>query len=106
MVSYDLMDAIKTPPDERVFQHYIDSAGEAVEAFAGKVTQVTTIALDAIAGDGRLNPVCTLQHDGSLKQTTLCIAFTGVWDGPVAPGGRTSAVQLLPERLDAGTRPS
>ena len=63
MVSYDLMDAIKTPPDERVFQHYIDSAGEAVEAFAGKVTQVTTIALDAVAGERRLNPVCTLQHD-------------------------------------------
>ncbi len=44
MVSYDLMDAIKTPPDERVFQHYIDSAGEAVEAFADKVTQVITTA--------------------------------------------------------------
>ena len=47
MVSYDLMDAIKTPPDERVFQHYIDSAGEAVEAFADKVAQVITTTLCA-----------------------------------------------------------
>ncbi len=48
MVSYDLMDAIKTPPDERVFQHYVDSAGEAVEAFADKVTQVHIASMDAI----------------------------------------------------------
>ena len=43
MVSYDLMDAIKTPPAERVFQHYVNSAGEAVEAFADKVTQVRSL---------------------------------------------------------------
>lgn len=45
MVSYDLMDAIKCPPDARVFQHYIDSAGEAVDAFADKVTQVSILLL-------------------------------------------------------------
>lgn len=44
MVSYDLMDAIKAPPDEIVFQHYIDSAGEAVEAFAEKVTQARNLS--------------------------------------------------------------
>ena len=43
MVSYDLMDAIKTPPVESVFQHYVNSAGEAVEAFADKVIQVTSL---------------------------------------------------------------
>ena len=63
MVSYDLMDAIKTPPDERVFQHYIYSAGEAVEAFACKVTQVITTALDGTVGDRKFTPLCTLQHD-------------------------------------------
>ena len=45
MVSYDLMDAIKCPPDARVFQHYIDSAGEAVNAFADMVTQVSLVLL-------------------------------------------------------------
>ena len=43
MVSYDLMDAIKTPPVESVFQHYVNSAGEAVEAFADKVVQVRSL---------------------------------------------------------------
>ena len=51
MVSYDLMDAMKSSPDERVFQHYVDSAGEAVEAFADKVIQVITAPLDALFCD-------------------------------------------------------
>ena len=61
MVSYDLMDAIKTPPDESVFQHYIDSAGEAVEAFADKLAQVTSAPLDAIKVP-RESPCCAHQY--------------------------------------------
>lgn len=45
MVSYDLMDAIKMPPVESVFQHYVNSAGEAVEAFADKVVQVRSLCI-------------------------------------------------------------
>ncbi len=45
MVSYDLMDAMKRPPDTRVFQHYIDSADKAVDTFADKVTQVGILLL-------------------------------------------------------------
>ena len=101
MVSYDLMDAIKTPPDEQVFQHYVDSAGEAVEAFADKVTQVISPLC--------IRPTCceyeapwTPTHQSLCLGDIVRLASTGIWDGQVPPRGRTSAVQLLLERLDAG----
>lgn len=70
MVSYDLMDAIKTPPDERVFQHYIDSAGEAVEAFADKVTQVNTASTETLLIDIDVS-LSGYPHDGFLQQVKL-----------------------------------